>query len=391
MKKINNLSKKIISVALLGATTSLLAMQGEHASLYKDPRIMGMGGANVAVGSYSTSVFSNPAGLASMKKEHGFIVDILGIGMSATADVQNFIDDVDGAETDSDTVDVLSKYNGQNFHIGVDNYTSISKNSDAFAWSIGLLAAADANFMAHVNGAGSSGVLETSSRGYGGVILGAAKPYDTEYGKLDVGMSLKYVSLQSYEGALTINDLMSDDVQEALQDKFEKKSTGIGLDIGFVLHPFTDNYWNPAFGMSVMNIGTIDMSDNYGGQPMTVNLGASITPEVPLLDKLVVALDYVDMFSANKVRIYQLDGTYKDESESDFMKRLRLGVGMGLIDTSYFSTTLNLGMYQSAYTAGLDMELTFLKLNYATYEEEIGSGSASNTDRRHMIKIGMGW
>ena len=53
-----------------------MAMYAENASLYKDPRIMGMGGANVAVGAYSTSVFSNPAGLTNIKKDHGFVVDL---------------------------------------------------------------------------------------------------------------------------------------------------------------------------------------------------------------------------------------------------------------------------------------------------------------------------
>ena len=391
MKKINNLGKKVISLALLGSTSSLMAMYGQHAYLYNDARIMGMGGANVAVGAYSTSVFSNPAGLTNIKKDHGFVVDIIGLGVSITADAQTFVEDLDDADTDTEIVDVLAEYDGQHFHIGVDNYTSISKNSDLFAWTIGLLAAADINYMSHAKGSVDASVLGTSSRGYGGVVLGAAKPYDTAIGRVDVGMSLKYISLQSYEGGLGVSELLEDDVGEAIQDKLERTATGIGVDIGIVAYPIESDTWKPAFGLSIMNMGSIDMDDMYGGQPMTVNLGASITPDVPILDKLVIAVDYVDLLNANKVRFYNVDGSYTDEDESDFMKRLRLGVGIGLIDTSFFSTTLNLGMYQSAYTAGLDMELLFLKLNFATYEEEIGSGSVSSTDRRYMAKIGIGW
>ncbi len=391
MKNINNLGKKVISLALLGSTSSLMAMYGQHAYLYNDARIMGMGGANVAVGAYSTSVFSNPAGLTNIKKDHGFVVDIIGLGVSITADAQTFVEDLDDADTDTEIVDVLAEYDGQHFHMGVDNYTSISKNSDLFAWTIGLLAATDTNFMSHAQGSSNGEILGTSSRAYGGVVLGVAKPYDTAIGRVDVGMSLKYISLQSYEGGLTVNDLMSDDVGEVMQDKLEQTATGVGVDIGIVAYPIESDTWKPAFGFSIMNIGSIDMDDMYGGQPMTVNLGASITPDVPVLDKLVVAIDYVDLLNANKVRFYNVDGSYTDEDESDFMKRLRLGVGIGLVDTSYFSTTLNLGMYQSAYTAGLDLELAFLKLNVATYEEEIGSGSVSNTDRRYMAKIGIGW
>ena len=384
------MKKTLLSLALLGATSSLFALGAEHAYLYKDSRIMGMGGANIAVGSYSTSVFSNPAGLTNIKKDRGIVVDIIGIGASGTADSLDFVTDVDDAGDDTDKmIDVLEKYNGKPFHIGIDNYTSISKNSDAFAWTIGILAAGDANFMTH----SSTLNLEASARLYGGVILGAAKSYDTDFGKLDVGVGLKYIAQQSYEGILDVNDLTSDeDVKDILQEKYERESSGFGVDIGVVLHPAPNSYWHPAIGMSIMNLGSMDMEDNYGGQPTTVNIGASITPEVSFMNKLVVAVDYVDMFDANEARFYKLDGvTPEDLSESDMMKRIRLGVGMGLIDTSVFSLTVNGGLYQSAYTAGVDMDILLLKLSFATYEEEVGTGSASNPDRRYMAKLGLGW
>ena len=145
--------KKIISLALLGATTSLFALYAEHASLYKDPRIMGMGGANVAVGGYSTSVFSNPAGLAQIKKDHGIVVDILGLGVSLSGDsIMEVVDDLDAAETDADNLALIKNHSGKNFHAGFDNYTAISMNTDIFAWSIGILGAADINLMLHGNG-----------------------------------------------------------------------------------------------------------------------------------------------------------------------------------------------------------------------------------------------
>ena len=394
MKK--KISKKVVSLALLGATTSLMALYAEHASLYKDPRVMGMGGASVAVGAYSTSVFSNPAGLANIKKEHGFVVDLLGLGVNVTADFMDFANDLADVE-DDDTVgmtNVLKEYNGKNFHIGIDNYTSISKNSDAFAWSIGILAANDSNFMPHANG-GDQELLATSSRVYGGLVLGVAKPYETEYGRLDIGLSLKYITQKSYEGGLSIKDLTSDDPAETLEDRLVD-SSGVGVDIGVTYHPLVDNYWHPAIGLSVMNIGSISMDDVYGGQPMTVNIGASITPELPIFDKFVVAVDYVDLFNANKLRLY--DGVnadnsfaYTDYEEDDFMKRFRLGIGMGLVDNSWMHLTLNTGLYQSAYTAGINMELLLFKLNVATYQEEIGNADTSITDRRYMAQIGIGW
>ncbi len=381
--------KKIILLALIGATTSLFAMYAEHASLYKDPRIMGMGGANVAVGGYSTSVFTNPAGLANIKKEHGYVVDLLGLGGSYTPEVINFIDDFDDANGEVIPIgETLKKYAGDHFHAGISNYSSISKNSDMFSWSVGILAASDFNFMTH-----SDLSLTTTSRVYGGLVLGAAKNYNTEYGRVDIGVSIKVIHQKFYEDTLTIIDLMGiDDLTQYIEDKLES-NTGIGIDIGAIYYPLKDNYLNPAIGFSVMNIGSISMDDNFGGQPTTVNLGISITPEIEVLDKLVVAIDYVDLFNANEYRLYNSDGTYNDYEESDFMKRVRLGVGVGLIESSLFSTTLNFGIYQASYTAGINMEISIVKINFATYAEEIStSGIGEDTsDRRYMAQIGFAW
>ena len=395
--------KKVISLALIGATSSLMAMSGEHAYLYKDPRIMGMGGANVAVGAYSTSVFSNPAGLTQIDKDHGLVVDLLGLGLSGSEKVQDFLDDIDTAsdsDEDSEMIAVIDKYSGEHFHIGIDNYTSISKNSDLFAWTVGILAASDINFMTHSNGSSNGGLLETSSRVYGGVVLGAAKSYDTEIGRLDVGFGIKYITQTSYAGVLGISELIDDsedsNVEDKLQDKYEIETSGVGVDLGAIYYPFATSSLHPAVGISVLNIGSIDMDDSYGGQPMTVNLGISITPEIPYIYKFVFAVDYVDLLNANKYRIFDYNEnedvvSYTDYEDADIMKRLRVGVGMGLVDTSLFSLGVNAGLYQGAYTAGLNMDFLLLKFNFATYEEQIGVGDVEIADRRYMAKLAIGW
>lgn len=399
--KINNfMAKKIISLALLGATTSLMAMYGEHAYLYKDPRIMGMGGANVAVGGYSTSVYSNPAGLAMMKKDHGFIVDMLGVGLSGSGSFQKLAVEIMDAQDSGDYLDVVpfvEDYAGENFHLDTTLGISIAKNSDAFAWSVGTLAAVDINLVTHVNGTTDGSILGTSSRGYGGVVAGVAKPYNTEVGRVDIGFGLKFIRQMSYEGTLGLGDLTTaQDDPDSLQDKFESAASGFGVDIGVVYHPLPDNFLHPKFGLSVLNMGQMGMDGAYGGQPITVNLGASISPDVPYIEKFVLAVDYVDLFNANKVRIYQFNGEndqvlYTDYAESDFMKRLRLGASLGLFDTKLLSATLNAGLYQGGYTAGADLEVLFLKLNVATYQEQLGTGSVDILDRRYMAKIAIGW
>ncbi|CAI6144015.1 MAG: hypothetical protein SPLUMA1_SPLUMAMAG1_01540 [uncultured Sulfurimonas sp.] len=184
-----------------------------------------------------------------------------------------------------------------------------------------------------------------------------------------------------------------------LQDTYEKTATGFGLDLGVNYHSKFMREWKPAIGLSIMNIGAMDMEGNYGYQPMTVNVGISLSQSIPYLEEIVFAADYVDIFNANTIRIYDYPdsstGTteikYTDYTDSDFMKCLRLGVGLTLIDSQYFSTTLNGGLYQGAYTAGLNMELLILKLNLATYEEQVGTDNIDIKDRRYMAQVEIGW
>jgi len=392
--------KKIVLASLI-SVSSLMAMYGEQAYLYKDNRIMGAGGANVAVGGYSTSIFYNPAGLRSIKKEHGFVVDLLGLQVSASEKFNDFSTDLtDAMDSDDDAalIDVLEKYDGEHFHANVSNYSAISKNSDIFAWSVGLLVGADVNYMTHSAGSANAESLETTSRGYGGVLLGIAKDYDTAVGKFDIGLGLKFVTQKSYEGLIPLSDLIqADDIVTLLEDKYEQESSGYGVDIGVIYHPFPSNTWHPTIGLSILNIGDMSMDDNYGAQPMTVNLGLAISPEVEWISSLTVAVDFVDLLNANKVRVY----TYNPEDDSAYNyieadndgleKKIRAGVTAGIIDSTYFSLALSGGWYQSSYTAGVDMELTLLKLSFATYEEDLGYGAAELTDRRYTLQLGLGW
>ena len=403
MKKILDsfMTKAVVSAAILGASTSLMAMYGEHAYLYKDPRVMAMGGANVAVGGYSTSVFSNPAGLASIRKDHGIVVDLLGVGVSASAQFNDFYKDSEdmneaGLTDDEKTkraIELLEDYAGDHLHLGVDNYTAISKNSDKFAWSIGLLTAADVNIVTHANGSVNGGFLETTSRAYGGVVVGIAKEYPTDNGRLDVGLSVKYLQQSSVEGSLGISELTdeNDNLATKLEDKYRQDSTGVGLDIGVKYYPLTANFLNPTLGLSVLNIGNMGMDDNYGGQPMTINVGAAISTYITKYSHLTLAVDYVDLLDENKVRLYGMDGAKTDYDESDYMKRLRLGASLNLIDTRFISTTINGGWYQEAYTAGLDLQILLFKLNVATYQEQVGVGEIDISDRRYLAKIAIGW
>jgi len=397
--------KKLLPLSLIAFSTLIYADMSTQEFLYKDPRIMGMGGANTAVGGYSTSIFSNPAGIIKIKKSHGIEAEILGLSVSASEKFQQFADDLSNSE-DNEIINTLNKYSGDAFNATVSNYTSFSYHAENdIAYSFGLLAAGDINFLPHTN-SGANGVLESHSRAYGGIFLASATKYhglSSSFlggaldGDLTIGVSAKYIKQKSYEAGLDLGEVTEhkDDIVKYLQDTYEVDNSGFAFDIG-TLYEFNNKQWNPAVGLSVMNIGSLDF-DAYGAQPLCVNLGASISPEISWSNSLKFSVDYTDLLNSQQARIrnYNPDRAQDQYDNADIgydvMNHLRMGASLGLFDNSFIMTTLNAGLYKGAYTAGIDFQLTLLKLQFATYQEQLGSTLGQLEDRRYVVGLGLGW
>ena len=131
---------KLIVITSLLTTTALQAVTYEYPSLYKDPRIMGMGGANIAVGGESSSLFHNPAGLAKMNAKDGLEIDLININVAFSEKTLDFIDELDAVDTTASNqplYDLLEKYQGSNNHLTINDYSSVSYRGKTIGWSIG--------------------------------------------------------------------------------------------------------------------------------------------------------------------------------------------------------------------------------------------------------------
>jgi len=391
--------KRLLPLSFIALSSLLQADMAIQEFIYKDARIMGAGAANTAVGGYSSSLFYNPAGLINIKKSHGMEAELLGLSVTSSSQTQNFVNDLSDA-SDSEVIDVMKKYSGDAFNEDLANYSSFSYHMDSnIAYSIGILASGDINFIPHAN-EGTNGLLETHSRVYGGVTLGAAYELDNVLdGSVTLGVGAKYIQQKSYEVGLTESEVIQhkDDLLTYLQDTYEVDNSGFGIDLGVLYKPSFLASWHPSFGVSLMNIGTLNFTDSYGAQPMTLNFGAAIAPKISWLDSLCVSLDYVDALNAQQMRIRNYNPYYSNDQydnadvEFDMLQHIRAGVSAGIIDNEWFLLTLNGGLYQGSYTAGFDMQVTVLKLQFATYQEQLGSQVGQLEDRRYMAQLGIGW
>lgn len=410
------MKNKIIlsSISALIMSTSLFAGSSQHPYLYKDSRLMGMGNVNVAIGGKNASVFSNPAGISKFNEDDGFVVDLINLQFSASENATTTVTDIMTAADDADIqgtidplMDVFDKYSGERINENFSNYTAIGQSTDLFNWSIGVLVGADLNEMIHKNG-GTNGILEIQSRAYGGLFATVAKDFVIPYGTLHVGASLKYINQSSIEGGLGFTEIIDnkDDLLNYMQDKYLQTGSALSPDIGVIYDLDKTgikivDYLKPSVGLSILNIGGLDFEGYYGSQPTTVNLGFAIEPDMyGWINSLKIGIDYIDITNNNTGRFYSygkdngnsINSLLITESkDSDIAKRLNLGFEAKLFDTSFWQLDLLGGLYQTNWTAGVNMRLGFINIGASTYAEEVGFEVGQLTDRRYTAQIGFSW
>ncbi|MFN3739142.1 MAG: hypothetical protein ACK4TF_00520 [Thermodesulfovibrionales bacterium] len=360
----------------------------EYPYLYKSPRAMGMGGAYIAIGGRTDAVFYNPATLSNMP-EKNFEVNLIGISADIGKNVIDFVSDMgdafdvgdrdgDGDEGDDQLMavnDVLAKYRGKNLHLGIADWSSIGRNQGSWALAIGGIARARLDAMTH-QGFGSNGLLEINSDLTGGGILGMS----IDLGKgFYGGLGIKALHRETLVHSFTAREIVEkqDNLENYITEELRKSGDAIGADLGMLYKFYQDSWLRPSAGLSIMNIG--DLKFGAAGKiPMTVNLGASINPEIPVFDSFTFGIDYVDILN-------------NYEQDSDIPKRLRLGGELYLIDRKLMSLGLRTGLYQGYATFGADLRLLLFTVSYVTYAEEVGAYSGQDSDRRHLVFFNIGW
>ncbi|WP_457622487.1 type IX secretion system membrane protein PorP/SprF [Persephonella sp.] len=385
--------KIILSLGLISFPA--VAVTYEYPYLYKDPRAMGMGGAYVAVGGTASSVFYNPAGLSFIKKEAGIEVDIIKASIGVSKNTLDFINDLSDAldaedgqyvSNDGDATDdqlyavneVLKAYQGKNLHLDITNFSSISKKGEKIGFALGFLASLKSDNRTH-QGFGSDGVLETDSNVTAGGIFGLSYDFSVRDNRLSAGLSAKYMYRESLKHTFTSRELVEneDNLDNYITEELKKSGSAVGFDAG-VIYSFSQNsFFRPSVGFSVLNIGDLDFKD-AGKIPMTANVGIAVRPRIGFLKEWIFAADYVDLLN-------------NYEEDSDIGKRIRIGAEVKVWDTALSTFALRVGSYQGYATAGVDLRLALLTLNFTTYAEEVGAYSGQDEDRRYLLGLYLGW
>ena len=384
------LNKKSLALSL-ALSTSLFASTYEYPQLYKDTRIMGMGGANIAIGGQTSSLFYNTAGLNDIPKDYGWEVDIFNMNVSVNDNFIDFASDLDDATSDDSDTDaqqnakvlkVVEDYLGDNLHLSTNvALFSIGKKFEKYSFGFMPIGGVYLNDKTH-RGGGTAGILEIQGMAYGGIALGIARQFDSfvmsQYGihDISVGLGVKAIGTKSFYHDFTLPELIAhkDDLGTYTEDNYSNDDSSVVADLGIKATIYKD----VTFGLSIQNAGGIGDKDIIE-VPMTVGIGLGYSHRYDRswLNQYQVAVDYTDIFNG-----------YKDNNK---MKRTRLGVSGNLFDGWAGTFGVQAGLYQGYPTFGVDFRATMLKIAYTSYAEEVGAYAGQDEDRRHMLQISLGW
>lgn len=331
----------------------------ELPSFFEGVRPLGMGGAFTAVADDENAVFYNPAGLDRVPAWGlGVVNPLVEVG----EDGLDFARDAQDTDFDDagEVTDLLRDYVGTSEHYRAALFPHFVMRH----LELGVLAQVSATLQPNNRVFPETDVaaLQTLSAHLG-------TGFGFFEGRLRLGAAAKYVQAHRLDEVYTVEHIAAPDFRDRVEDDLEE-GRGFGVDLGaMVTAPVA---LEPTLGLTVLNVGDTNLGD-AGELPQQINLGVSVHHRFSWLE-VTGAADWVDV-------------TTRVGEDDDPYKRLHFGV------ESRFPKVLSIrgGLYQGYATLGATVDLWALRLDYATYAEELGSAAGDRADRRHVAQLTLGW
>lgn len=311
--KANRLSKLSLAIGLSVATTSALATP----QAFMSARSFAMGGTGVAVAHPSAAPSANPAMMAA--EQHGWADDfglMLPSVNARAADEEEVIDQVDDIQDQIEQFEDLKFSNQADAQAKarqlVDNLEAFDRDTMRANAGLGLGLAipsnslsfgffANANLTATVRGELDENDLDLLNDIANGVRPPATTDLDTELNSrgrilasavaeagisiahsfmlsngnaLQLGVSPKYVQLQTFQYTEEISDFEDDDFDS---DEYETDKSGFNLDIGAAYAFGAENQWNA--GVVVKNLIPMEL-DSAQNHPTEEKYTLELNPMV---------------------------------------------------------------------------------------------------------------
>lgn len=403
-----DLSKTLwLAVIVLTITPAAVSFGVEVPEGYPTPRPMGIGGAFTSIANDESAFWTNPAGIARVRKARSragvHIMKFPNATIALNSASRSFYGALQGTTT-SGVADAIANSNintAQPFYARAAAFPVMlfeaGKNQPAgfgvFSNSVMRVyvdkeTPTDAR-IASVTDVGSS--------------LGIA--YTNLANRLSIGLNLRPTYRYAYEDTVPSGELKSKtDLLKRIK-KDSNRGLGIGADFGFL---FTlADFWFPTLGITVRNLPTGCVDDYlnpftetrqkicgtvYSGSkgnpealsvidPMDTRIGLSISPRI--------AKDYGIRLSADIQNIYMGSGkAYYGLPGIDLAKMLHGGVELfsgNPLERSKLS--LQVGANQGFITWGVAFNAAFASIEFASYAVDVSSTVKRVEDRRYVASV----
>lgn len=344
----------------------LLTCSQAEAILYKGIRPLGMGNAFTALADDKNALFYNPAGLSGISNFGMDIFNPLVEVSKNSIDLASDAGDTDFDET-IEVADLLRKYTGESqfFRIGLfPNAAFRIANAGAM---VGILGQGRTDIQirnpvwpeAHVNMIADYGTI-------GGAGL------DLPFPGWRVGGSLKIIGRESLSEVYTAADIASENFEDRIEDDLQSGS-GVSIDIGAIYDlPDTTMVDKLSFGICAQNLPSMKMGDAQKIESQ-VNVGTAVRKTFDSYE-LTGTLDIHDI-------------TKNATEHSDFAKRLHAGAEFRFP----MILSLRTGLNQGYLTGGITFDFHYLRFDFATYAEEVGTYAGQKDNRRYCVQMTTGW
>lgn len=330
-----------------------------------DPRVVGMGGVAAGFSDDSTAFFENPAGLARLERLRAEIVSASLMFSEATwatvADAQRA-----AQAPEEEIADALDRLVGRDITFNAGFFPNVTWRN----FGVGLV----------LNGEGDTRIRNHAYprlEAEGG--LDASGVFAGGYGFLDGALSVgaqatlgKRAQYADYVGPATIAG-QDYDFRAVVRE-------GFGMTFSAGVQVVSPGVWHPRLGVVVKHLAGFNLGDPA---PIFVESQRLELSEIPT--EIAVGVGTSEVFGPLRLRL----GLAHDNvttTESVF-KHLHLGAEALLWNL----VALRGGIWQGYFTAGVGLDLRYIRVEYASYGLERGAFAGQRQERRHVIQLALGF
>ncbi len=337
----------------------------------------GMGRAYTAVADDWLALHYNPAGLALV---NGAEIQAFDLKMAANEDVYESYDNVKTfSENNNNLANSLNRFIGKHIQANIDNITQITMPHFALA------ARYDVNIEVDLQNMAMPKTMARYSRDFT-IMTGLAGALGKKK-DLRFGMRLGRMVRKGGVKYLSTSEIIGN--RASLVDQFQDEDAGWGLGLGAQYKLPTGGRTEVVLGWAWHDVGKTSFgsySDTRRPTRIEDVMNAGIAVRFPIGGRANRRVErrYGPQRSSNHLTL-AADYSHINQSldKEHLPKHLHLGMNLDLP-----LLALQAGWNQTSLTYGFSFDLGVVRVNAASYAEEIGSYGGQRKDRRYMLSLG---